>query len=139
MLRSRWWVNEFGEPDNIHSPLMKTPASRGLHAENNSAGISQPAGFVEWLSARDAFHPKTHQRRSLKPGQGMRCGERKPRPRGVHEGGAKFCGATRASCGGALEGSLDLWRSIIDSGKAEHYFELFAFFGLAFVAATGRP
>ena len=69
----------------------------------------------------------------------MRCGQRKPPPRGVHQGGAKFCGATRASCGGALEGSLDLWRSIIDSGKAEHYFELFAFFGLAFVAATGVP
>jgi hypothetical protein len=37
VLRSRWWVNEFGEPDNIHSPLMQTPAARGLHAENSSA------------------------------------------------------------------------------------------------------
>jgi hypothetical protein len=27
-LRSRWWVNELGEPDNIHSPLMMTPAGR---------------------------------------------------------------------------------------------------------------
>jgi hypothetical protein len=31
-------------------------------------------------------------------------------------GGARFCGVIRASCGGALEGSLDRWRSI-DSGK----------------------
>jgi hypothetical protein len=37
VLRSRWWVNEFGEPDNIHSPLMKTPAARGLRAETRSA------------------------------------------------------------------------------------------------------
>jgi hypothetical protein len=25
-LRSRWWVNERGEPNNIHSPLMIIPA-----------------------------------------------------------------------------------------------------------------
>jgi hypothetical protein len=25
-LRSRWWVNERGEPDNIYSPLMVIPA-----------------------------------------------------------------------------------------------------------------
>ncbi len=25
-LRSRWWVNSLGEPDNIHSPLMIIPA-----------------------------------------------------------------------------------------------------------------
>ena len=46
VLRSRWWVNEFGEPDNIHSPLMKTPASRGLHAENNGALRHQPARWI---------------------------------------------------------------------------------------------
>lgn len=42
VLRSRWWVNEFGEPDNIHSPLMKTPAARGFCPETRSAH-RQPA------------------------------------------------------------------------------------------------
>jgi hypothetical protein len=27
-LRSRWWVNELGEPDNFNSPTMITPARR---------------------------------------------------------------------------------------------------------------
>ena len=27
ILRSRWWVNERGEPDNIHSPHLMVPAS----------------------------------------------------------------------------------------------------------------
>jgi hypothetical protein len=31
-LRSRWWVNELGEPDNIYSPLMITPAGRAALA-----------------------------------------------------------------------------------------------------------
>jgi hypothetical protein len=26
-LRSRWWVNEHGEPDNIHSPQLVVPQS----------------------------------------------------------------------------------------------------------------
>ena len=45
VLRSRWWVNEFGEPDNIHSPLMKTPAARGLRAETRTA-YRQPARWI---------------------------------------------------------------------------------------------
>jgi hypothetical protein len=32
-LRSRWWVNSLGEPDNIHSPPMIIPAS---HNEDHS-------------------------------------------------------------------------------------------------------
>jgi len=32
LLRSRWYVNEFGEPDNIHSPRMITPARRNTLA-----------------------------------------------------------------------------------------------------------
>ena len=33
-LRSRWWVNSQGEPDNIHSPLMIIPASHsGIEPE----------------------------------------------------------------------------------------------------------
>jgi hypothetical protein len=31
-LRSRWWVNALGEPDNIYSPLMITPAGRAALA-----------------------------------------------------------------------------------------------------------
>ena len=27
-LRSRWWVNELGEPDNIYSPRLIIPRSR---------------------------------------------------------------------------------------------------------------
>ncbi len=29
---SRWWVNALGEPDNIYSPLMITPAGRAARA-----------------------------------------------------------------------------------------------------------
>ena len=28
VLRSRWWVNKAGEPDNIHSPHLMVPALR---------------------------------------------------------------------------------------------------------------
>ena len=35
VLRSRWWVNEFGEPDNIHSPHMIVPEFR----EDEPSGI----------------------------------------------------------------------------------------------------
>lgn len=28
VLRSRWWVNRRGEPDNIHSPNLIVPASK---------------------------------------------------------------------------------------------------------------
>lgn len=45
VLRSRWWVNEFGEPDNIHSPLMRTPAARGLRPETRSTH-RQPARWM---------------------------------------------------------------------------------------------
>jgi hypothetical protein len=31
-LKSRWWVNELGEPDNIYSPLMETPVGRAARA-----------------------------------------------------------------------------------------------------------
>jgi hypothetical protein len=36
-LRSRWWVNSLGEPDNIHSPPMIVPA---LDKEDHS-GIKE--------------------------------------------------------------------------------------------------
>jgi hypothetical protein len=45
VLRSRWWVNELGEPDNIYSPLMKAPAARGLRPETRSAH-RQPARWI---------------------------------------------------------------------------------------------
>ena len=32
-LRSRWWVNERGEPDNISSPMMMTPAGRACELQ----------------------------------------------------------------------------------------------------------
>ena len=35
ILRSRWWVNELGEPDNIYSPHMIIPKSR----EDKPSGI----------------------------------------------------------------------------------------------------
>ena len=38
-LRSRWWVNALGEPDNIHSPLMiiPVPATRAALASNRKS------------------------------------------------------------------------------------------------------
>ncbi len=35
-LRSRWWVNDLGEPDNIYSPLLITPARRAALAGRGS-------------------------------------------------------------------------------------------------------
>ncbi len=60
------------------------------------------AHFSESLTGKYAgsADPKRTRRRSLSHGG---AGQRKPRPRGVHQGGAKFCGAIRASFGGALE------------------------------------
>jgi hypothetical protein len=40
-LRSRWWVNELGEPDNIYSPLMMTPAGRAVSLRRSNALASQ--------------------------------------------------------------------------------------------------
>jgi hypothetical protein len=41
LLRSRWWVNELGEPDNIYSPLMMTPAGRAASLRRSHALASQ--------------------------------------------------------------------------------------------------
>jgi hypothetical protein len=43
-LRSRWWVNELGETDNISSPLVVTPARRaaGLRGSHD-AGVANSA------------------------------------------------------------------------------------------------
>jgi len=37
-LRSRWWVNELGEPDNIHSPRLIIPASHDDEDRQVSGG-----------------------------------------------------------------------------------------------------
>jgi hypothetical protein len=37
-LRSRWYVNALGEPDNINSPLMLVPVGSQPHAEVSEAG-----------------------------------------------------------------------------------------------------
>ena len=36
-LRSRWYVNALGEPDNINSPLMLVPVGSQQHAEVSEA------------------------------------------------------------------------------------------------------
>ena len=48
-LRSRWWVNERGEPDNIHSPLMMTPAGRAAKRRGAHTLASQT---VQHLASR---------------------------------------------------------------------------------------
>jgi hypothetical protein len=40
ILRSRWWVNEFGEPDNIYSPHLIVATS------DEGAIVSAPAASV---------------------------------------------------------------------------------------------
>jgi hypothetical protein len=40
ILRSRWWVNDFGEPDNIHSPHLIVATS------DEDANVSAPAASV---------------------------------------------------------------------------------------------
>jgi hypothetical protein len=40
-LRSRWWVNELGEPDNIYSPLMITPAGRAARRPVSRSNVLQ--------------------------------------------------------------------------------------------------
>jgi hypothetical protein len=43
-LRSRWWVNELGEPDNISSPMMITPECRAreqAQSRNKQQGITK--------------------------------------------------------------------------------------------------
>ena len=37
-LRSRWWVNEHGEPDNIHSPRLIIPTSHDGEDRQVSGG-----------------------------------------------------------------------------------------------------
>jgi hypothetical protein len=39
-LRSRWYVNERGEPDNINSPLMITPASCATRTRRSSSTLA---------------------------------------------------------------------------------------------------
>jgi hypothetical protein len=42
-LRSRWWVNELGEPDNFSSPKMITPARRArqqAQSRNKRQGVT---------------------------------------------------------------------------------------------------
>lgn len=43
-VRSRWYVNEFGEPDNISSPLMATPARRAAPMVCDGSMNSEPTG-----------------------------------------------------------------------------------------------
>jgi len=38
--RSRWYVNERGEPDNINSPVMITPASRATRTRRSSSTLA---------------------------------------------------------------------------------------------------
>jgi hypothetical protein len=38
-LRSRWWVNSLGEPDNIHSPLMIIPAPHNRNHSGIEPGV----------------------------------------------------------------------------------------------------
>ena len=40
VLRSRWWVNERGEPDNIYSPRL-------IFASNESARAASVAGAIQ--------------------------------------------------------------------------------------------
>jgi hypothetical protein len=43
-LRSRWWVNELGEPDNFSSPKMITPARRArelAQSRNKHHGVTK--------------------------------------------------------------------------------------------------
>jgi hypothetical protein len=40
ILRSRWWVNERGEPDNIHTPHL-IPASDESAQETSAASVIQ--------------------------------------------------------------------------------------------------
>jgi hypothetical protein len=40
ILRSRWWVNERGEPDNIHTPHL-IPASDESAQETSAAAVIQ--------------------------------------------------------------------------------------------------
>ena len=35
-LRSRWWVNELGEPDNIYSPRLIVPRCEGTRNQDES-------------------------------------------------------------------------------------------------------
>ncbi len=46
VLRSRWWVNELGEPDNIYSPSMMTPAASAADLRKSQALPSQPGRRV---------------------------------------------------------------------------------------------
>jgi len=39
ILRSRWWVNERGEPDNIYSPQLITASDETAKAPVQSSGI----------------------------------------------------------------------------------------------------
>lgn len=39
VLRSRWWVNELGEPDNIHSPHMIIPEKIDESRADDHSGI----------------------------------------------------------------------------------------------------
>lgn len=39
ILRSRWWVNELGEPDNIHSPHMIIPEKIPESRADDPSGI----------------------------------------------------------------------------------------------------
>jgi len=43
-LRSRWWVNELGEPDNFSSPMMITPERRAreqAQSRNKQQGVAK--------------------------------------------------------------------------------------------------
>ena len=47
ILRSRWWVNERGEPDNIHSPnLIIATSNEGAIASARAASVGVFQGHV---------------------------------------------------------------------------------------------
>ena len=46
ILRSRWWVNERGEPDNIHSPQLVVPRSHEDADRQVSGGIAASTGSL---------------------------------------------------------------------------------------------